>query len=55
MDSIYFAIFCLAIGYVIFWSLKNDDIGDFGGGDSAGKKFTLRKKGEPKDSGKENN
>ncbi|MCJ9430364.1 hypothetical protein [Kordiimonas marina] len=50
MDTIYFVIFCLAVAFVIFWSLRNDDLADFDDTAIKDKKFTLSKGGKAKDS-----
>jgi len=51
MDTIYFILFCLAVAFVIFWSLKNDDLANFDDTAEKEKKFTLSRGGRTKDSG----
>jgi len=43
METIYFFIFCLGIGYIIFWALQNDDQAEFTGQERS-KKFIVQKK-----------
>ena len=42
MQTVYFILFCLGIGYIIFWSLRNDDQSDFKG-QKRDKKFSPKK------------
>lgn len=48
MLAIYFAVFCIGIGYVIFWSLRYDDQADFTG-QKRDKKFKPSQKLEDED------
>ncbi len=57
MQSIYWAVFCLVIWGIIFWSLRADDYGDFSARVGAlGKKFTIKKaiRTEPDDHSTQN-
>ncbi len=44
MNTIYFFIFCMAISYVIYWGLKNDDLDQNKDG-----KFSIKNKKKDKD------
>jgi len=45
METIYFVLFCLAIGSIIFWSFRNDDQATFRG-QKQKKKFSLGREEE---------
>lgn len=43
MNTLYFLLFSVGIGYIVFWSLINDDQSEFQG-QKRDKKFTPSKK-----------
>lgn len=42
MDTLYFAGFCILIGFAILWGYRNDDFAEFNG-DGGKKKFSVKK------------